>query len=207
MKGNIEMREMLTKEESIEVASNLADKYRELEIKEAEFNETKERMDSIPDDDKVPRHSAFKFFWPYLVIASIAEAVVYLFSFLNAYMINSNFVSTMISFVLIIITWPAIVIFGAVKARFKRREYNNGVDMKIHSNQRLRAECSQKLKCLEKELVSIEKETSEYDDIVPSTMRTYDCMQTVKRTLENGMAEHFEEAVSRLKPVGHRNLY
>ena len=203
----MKMREVLTREESIELASFLADKYRELETKEAEFINNKEKLDSIPDDDKVPRYSAFKFFWPYLIIASVAEAVVYTMCFLSAFVVKSDLASSMISFILILITWPAIVIFGAVKARFKRREYNNGVDMKIHSNQRQRAECQHNLERLEKELVRIEDETREYDDIVPSTMRNYDCMQTVKRTLENGMAEHFEEAVSRLKPVGHRNLY
>ncbi|MCR5804186.1 MAG: hypothetical protein K6G47_07970 [Clostridia bacterium] len=201
------MGEVLTREESIELASFMAEKYRQLEIKEAEFIDTKERMDNIPDDTKIPKHSAFKFFWPYLIIASIAEAVVYTICFVFVFAVKSDLVSTMISFILIILTWPAIVIFGAVRAKVKRREYNNGVDIKIHSNQRLRAECAQKLKELEKELVGIENETSAYDDIVPSTMRTYDCMQTVKRTLENNMAENFEEAVSRLKPVGHSSFY
>ena len=201
------MGEMLTKEESIELASFLADKYRELETKEAEYINNKEILDNIPEDDKVPRHSAFKFFWPYLIIASIAEAVVYTMCFLSSFVVKSDLANSMISFILILITWPAIVIFGAIRAKFKRREYNNGVDLKIHSNQRQRAECQQNLKRLEKELVHIEDETREYEDIVPSTMRSFDCMQTVKRTLETGMAENFEEAVSRLKPVGHNSFY
>ncbi len=201
------MEKVLTREESIELASFLADKYREIETKEAEYLNTKAKMDNLPEPSKVPKHSAFKFFWPYLIIASIAEAIVYTIGFLYSFTVNTDLASTIITYTLVIITWPAIVIFGAIRARIRRREYNNGVELKIHSDQRMRVEFEKKLESLEKELISIEDETREYDDIVPETMRSFDCMQTVKRTLENGLAENFKDAVSGLKPVGHRSFY
>lgn len=196
------MGEILSKEESIKLASDLADKYAELSIKEAEFMGIKAKLDNLPDHSGDPKYSAFKFFWPYLVIASVAEAVIFTIAFTCIMTFGSNLVVNLIFFGLILLIWPVIVIFGSRSARRKRDALNDGIAMKARNDQRLKLEYENELNKKEKELVRIEKELGEFNDIVPSTMRNRDYMETIKRTIETGEAENFFDAISRLKPAG-----
>lgn len=202
------MEEILTREESIQLAYELTGKYNDLSVKEAEFMDIKDKLDNLPDHSKDPKYSSFRFFWPYLIVAAVVEAV--LSTMASLYVMTSSEASPVVCFVygiLILATWPTVMIYGGIKAKKRRDEYNEGVTMNARNSERIKLEYENKLQEKERELVILEEELEKYNDIVPPTMRTRDCMETVRRTIENGLAESFNEAIDRLKPIGHNKFY
>ena len=189
------MREMISKEESIKLASFLADTYSNSEEKKAEYKKTLEKLDKLNEYEKVPQRTVFRYFWPFLLFSFIVVLII----FLIVERINPDYIRTIIFAISEFCIWLAIIIFGVVVSK-KRR---NAVNEKICDEFDRKSYYEIKLKELNKELIILKTKTEEYNDIVPSTMRNRDCMETVKRTLENGMAENFKEAISCLKPVGH----
>ena len=189
------MREMISKEESIKLASFLADAYGNSEEKKAEYKKTLEKLDKLNEHGKVPQRTAFRYFWPFPLFSFDVVAVILVI----VTMINPDHIRTTIFAISEFCIWLAIIIFGIVVS-IKRR---NAVNEKIRDEHDRKPYYEIKLKELNKELIIMGTKTEEYNDIVPLTMRNRDCMEKVKRTLESGMAENFEEAISRLKPVGH----
>ncbi len=201
--GNI-----LTKEESIELAKKLSGLYSELAIKTKTINELKDEINRIPNHTGNVRYSAFRFFWKYLVIAAVAEVVIYVLGmFVVATLIRTDAGTaiTVIWSFLCIFTIPAVLIYGGIKARNERNACNAGLEESARLDWNKKAECQRELGSKETELNDFKQKISKYDAIVPSHMRQKTWMEKICKMLEAGQAESFTEAVAMLnKKTGTR---
>lgn len=192
---------MLTKEESIELAKKLSGLYSELAIKTKNINELKEEINRIPNHSDNVRYSAFRFFWKYLVIAAVAEVVIYVLGmFVVATLLRTDAgtIITVIWSFLCIFTIPVVLIFGGIKARNERDACNAGLEESARLDSNKKMECQRELRSKETELNDYMLKIAQYDDIVPSHMRQKAWMEKICKILEAGQAESFTEAVALL---------
>ena len=82
-------RPAMTKEESIALAEKLSKDYKTLERLNKDISDN-ETILSRPADYQFRPHSAFKFFWPYLIYAAIAFWILY---FLFIFIASGSFSS------------------------------------------------------------------------------------------------------------------
>lgn len=197
----MEYGNVLTKEESIELAKKLSGLYSELAIKTKTVNELKEEINRIPAHSDNVRYSAFRFFWRYLVIAAVAEVVIYVLGmFVVATLIRTDAgtIITVIWSFLCIFTIPAVLIYGGIKARRERDACNAGLEESALMDRNKKIECERELRSKETELNDHLQKVAKYDDIVPSHMRQKAWMEKICKILEAGQAESFTEAVALL---------
>ena len=206
--GEMESGNFLTKEESIELAKKLSGLYSELAIKTKTINGLKEEINRIPNHSDNVRYSAFRFFWKYLVIAAVSEVVIYVLGmFVVATLITTDAGTaiTVIWLLLVILTIPVVLIYGAIKSRKERDFCNAQLEESARMDWNKKTECEKELRSNETELNDYMQKIAEYDDIVPSHMRQKTWMEKICKLLEAGQAESFTEAVAMLnKKTGTR---
>lgn len=199
---------VLTKEESIELAKKLSGLYSELAVKSKNVNELKEEINRIPVHSGNVRYSAFRFFWKYLVIAAVAELIIYFVGVFIGLVFVGSTAGTVVIIIwalMMIFTIPAVLIYGGIKARKARDMCNAGLEESARIDRNRKEECAKELASKELELNDYLQKIAEYDDIVPSHMRQKAWMEKICKMLEAGQAENFTEAVAMMnKRTGTR---
>ena len=183
----------MTKEESIALAVKLTSEYGALEKLKHEIDEAELIIKRpIPE---APRHAAFKFFWPFLIIGFIVYILVYLVVGLVFALGGTGEVSSSIGAVAGFVALAATLILGGNFARNQRDKMNNQEAMRIHT---LRGKVDQMKKRTSelKTSYSVKKRSlEEYDAIVPESRRNRASMEKVRILLDSGKADTFCDAL------------
>lgn len=187
----------LSKEESIEFASKLAREYRSLDRLRKEIIETEAVVRSpLPE---MPRHSAFKFFWPYLLNALVVFFGILIVGGIIAAAAGSEFstgfeIVSLAAFIGLAVT----LLIGGNIARKNRAVLNKKEEI---SMQELIANVEEKKKTLVdlKERYSTQElKLSELEAAIPSKHRNKISMEGCQALLKANKAENMFDALNKL---------
>ena len=195
----------MTKEESIGLAEKLSGIYSELEQKKRDIRDLKDTIAKIPDHKNDRKPKMFSYYWKYLIIAPVAEVVVFFIClFLWVILMHSNIggIAFVVFAFLCIITMPAVLFYGGVKASNAVGEANSLLATAAQADLKKKKACTAELEIKETELAECMQKSSEYDVLVPMNMRQKAWMEKVKKTIEAGQAENFTEAIELLGKKG-----
>lgn len=185
----------LTKEESIILAGRLITDYKTLERTEKELEDVKARL-SLPADSAPKQYAAFKYFWPFLIYASIATSLLRLVSRL---FVNSSAEAGIFFLVLSLIAIPIILIIGGVRAVRLRNE-NNKIAIETLNKRREQQEFDKKnLDMLTRKRQNLLDRMNVDNSMIPIRLRNSEAMSKLKTLLQSGKAENFEEALNLLR--------
>ena len=191
-----------TVEESIELADKLSSKYFALtQIKDeiADCENQIRRSNNVP---VARRHSAFKFFWPFLIIASVSCSVVTIVGAFIGVASNSEGMAYVGEF-LGLIAAAIILVAGGSRARNKRDALNSQIADGEYRQKKARNELEKKLEDLKRRRTGLTKAVEEYNYLVPYSARTKVKMDMVKDLLLSGRAQNFRQAVELISLTGN----
>ncbi len=183
----------MTKEESIALAEKLSAEYGALEKLIQEISEAEAIIKRpLPE---APRHSAFKFFWPFIVTGLIIYLVIYLIIGVVFLAGGSESVGSALAPIVAFIALGATLAIGGSVARNKRDTLNNQEALRVHAL-RVKIDEMKKRTSELKTSYSVKKRSlAEYDAIVPASQRTKVRMDNVRRLIESGKADNFYDAL------------
>ena len=182
-------------EEGIDLADKLSIEYENMRLLKEEITNCERdiKRNQLPERRK--RYSAFRYFWPFLIIAVAVLWVVFFVGFIVLFKteadVDSVYIAEFVSFI------PAgiILTIGGKIARNKREAMNMTlvneerlISKKIYDHQR-------RLDELKKMQIEVKNNVSEYNYLVPVPLRNKDAMSIVKTFIESGQAKTFSEAV------------
>ena len=183
----------MTKEESIALAEKLSAEYGALEKLKHEIDEA-ELMIKRPVP-AAPRHAAFKFFWPFIIIGIVVYIIVYLivgFAFAAG---GSGSSGVAVAPGAAFVALGATLAIGGNFARSKRDKLNYLEEKRIGT---LRGKMDE-LKKMTSELktkYSVKKRSlAKYDAFIPEHQRTRSRMENIRILLDSGKADNFYEAL------------
>ena len=193
----------MTKEEGIDLAIELAKKYDAAEKILEKISDLEERI-RRPDDESVKRYSSFDFFTPFLAGSFITAFVLGIPAFMMCsvsrflYMSgNESYKNTPYVVMLILIAVFALIhLIGGFVARKKRDINNESAANAIYANRKLKETFKHDIEDYKEQLYKIAEELGEYDDIIPSNLRSKAKMDRVKFFLISKKAETFEDALT-----------
>lgn len=177
----------MSKAESISLLEKLASKYGSLERTQKEIKDIEQSIEKTTSY-QAKQHSAFKFFWPYMVYSAIAAAIFAVLAFV-VYPLFVVFIAA--AYIVPIV----ITIVGAVRARHLREKYNNELFNSESNRRRKKREDEERLSQLKSNESSLKKQLEQYDKIVPANMRSKSRLTMAKRMLEMDKVHSFEEAM------------
>lgn len=185
----------MTKEESIELAEKLKKEYNNLEKIQKEIDENQEIISKPVTPAK--RHSAFKYFWPYLVSSVIVGNAGWITGlFVVAATRSGELYSTFaVGGVVLAIV---LIIIGAVTSKSRRNELNANAQRAERDRHRRQQVLTEKNKELRTRYTSTKKRLEQYNGIVPREYRDARHMDRVRILLQTGKAENFAEAIKNL---------
>ncbi len=184
----------MTKEESIALAEKLSAEYGALEKLIQEISEAEAIIKRpLPE---APRHSAFKFFWPFLIYASVAFTILYIAAILFS---QTSYEAAMFFYSLALLSIPILLITGGVRAVRLRSEYNQS-EYETFSKTRKQQGLDRNIQdsILRKRQNLLDK-TRKYNSIIPFNLRNSAAMSRVKVLLQSGKVESFEDALKLLR--------
>jgi len=182
----------MTKEESIELAEKLRKKYKEYESLRKEIDENKHEL-SRPVNLEHRPHAAFKFFWPFLIVAAGSVMFFYFLALI------AGVLPLMILFVILEIVSPVVILIIAGKrARRLRDELNSREINQIRTRKKRIKDLTDRNGELEPKCAEIKKELDEYKELIPIPSRTSAKMEKVLTLLKTGKAEDFSSALEML---------
>ena len=189
-----EMRKNLSTEESISLADKLGHLYESIQQTKEKISDCELDISRNKPDAKPVRYSAFRFFWPFLIIGAVSYVLVYIIG--SAISIaNSSEAGIYISAFVALIALAAILIGGGSHARSKRDLSN----MEYLNRERARSKKTHDLQIsmesLKTDMRKRKKEADQYNDLVPSNMRNKRSMDRVKSMLQSGQTQTFVDAV------------
>ena len=193
---NNEVRETVTAPETVEegiaLANKLAAKYDALKNIKDELEDCETQLKRSQACSHMPRHSAFKFFWPFLIIAVIVFWVVSV----AVYLIFMNAdISIYFAEFAGLIAAAVILIAGGTTARNKRDALNCALADEEHRKRKYSHDLEKKVEELKQRRNGLIKSAAEYNTIVPINMRARNRMEMVAELLESGRAESFAGAI------------
>lgn len=185
-------RPAMTKEESIALAEKLSKDYKALERLNKDISDN-ETILSRPADYQFRPHSAFKFFWPYLIYAAIAFWILYfLFVFIAS---GTSSAGVLIVGMLCLCSPVILLIVGGVKA-FRSREEANAAESEAIRRRKVDNEnLKKRTDELRLKRTVITKRLSDYNQIVPPALRTSTRMEKSRVLIQTGKAEDFYDAI------------
>ena len=194
------VHEALTAEESIEIAKSIEKKLRELEEVNEEISGCERDLPRYTIPSNSPRHSAFKFFWPFLIYSQIAAfvvALIALFAFLGSGALYTRYFDAFESLVYLLafIAEVVVLIIGGVYAPRKRNALNAQLAENESNMIQKRYNIESRLRELEARKNHIEFELKKYDGHIPPSMRNVSSIKKVRQYIEYGDARDFYEAV------------
>ena len=185
-------RPAMTKEESIALAEKLSKDYKALERLNRDISDN-ETILSRPADYQFRPHSAFKFFWPYLIYAAVAFWVLYfLFVFIAS---GTSSAGVLIVGMLCLCSPVVLLIIGGVRAFRLREEANAAESEAIRRRKVDQEDMKKRTDELRLKRTVITKRLSEYNQIVPPNLRTSTRMEKSKVLIQTGKAEDFYDAI------------
>ncbi len=192
--GEAVQEAQMTPEESIALAEKLASDFETLGQLKEEIEECEIEIHRNQAPAERPRYSAFRFFWPFLIIAAVVFWVVFLVG-IGIAVLHSNrdgvYVAEYVGFAVAAI----VLAIGGVRAKNKREEYNDKyTEIERNRNQATHVQ-KMKLDELKVKQRKLQREVDKYNDILPAAMRNKHQMERVKSTIRSGRAQTFSEAV------------
>ncbi|MCR4766946.1 MAG: zinc ribbon domain-containing protein [Saccharofermentans sp.] len=185
-------RPAMTKEESIALAEKLSKDYKALERLNKDISDN-ETILSRPADYQFRPHSAFKFFWPYLIYAAIAFWILYfLFVFIAS---GTSSAGVLIVGMLCLCSPVILLIVGGVKAFRSREEANAAESEEIRRRKVDNENLKKRTDELRLKRTVITKRLSDYNQIVPPALRTSTRMEKSRVLIQTGKAEDFYDAI------------
>ena len=185
-------RPAMTKEESIALAEKLSKDYKTLERLNKDISDN-ETILSRPADYQFRPHSAFKFFWPYLIYAAIAFWILYfLFVFIAS---GTSSAGVLIVGMLCLCSPVILLIVGGVKAFRSREEANAAESEEIRRRKVDNENLKKRTDELRLKRTVITKRLSDYNQIVPPALRTSTRMEKSRVLIQTGKAEDFYDAI------------
>ena len=186
----------MTKEESIALAERLKLEYASVEKLQKEISEN-ETILKRPVVTSGNRHSAFRFFWPFLIYAYLVLVTAVIIGAIlgNKYSTGRCFE---IAFFIGLAAAVVLLVIGRVLAGKKRNRINEALakeEAQHHERQNDLAERTNELRI---KLKNKRSEISEYQSIVPMKYRTKQHMDRVLKLLRAGNAESFSDAIDLL---------
>ena len=192
-----------TREESIELAEELANKYEVFNNAKTEIEDLEHKLKVTKLSDVRPRYHTFRFFWKYFIFSYLA-AIVALFIGLCIVSSNGGEGSVAFAVLLPIVVYIGVLILGGVLS--SRKANNLNIELEINERR-----LHEKRRQMEKDLEERKNELNEansflfsYNRRIPSTMRNKHRMRKAKEMLSDGKAETLSQAVALCSP-GNRN--
>ncbi len=184
-----------TKEEGIELADKLFTLYKSYERTAKELEDIDYRLHA-PAVDAPRQHAAFKFFWPFLIYASVAFTILYIAAILFS---QTSYEAAMFFYFLALLSIPILLITGGVRAVRLRSEYNQS-EYETFSKTRKQQGLDRNIQdsILRKRQNLLDK-TRKYNSIIPYNLRNSAAMSRVKVLLQSGKVENFEDALKLLR--------
>lgn len=193
----------MTRDESVALANKLFIGYSLIERTQEKINNNETELHKI--DQMTPAHySAFRYFTPFFV-ASIIVAVVMLLP-ATIFISIFNFLAqstggnqgteaayTMLAIYIVVIS--LIHLIGGFSARKKSWYMNMLEEENVNANKRKGDRLREENNELRSTLETAKKDVSEFDDLIPSKLRTSHKMMEAKRLLLSGKAEDLADAV------------
>lgn len=185
----------MTKEESIELAEKLKKEYNNLEKIQKEIDENQEIISKPVTPAK--RHSAFKYFWPFLVTSAIVANAGWIGGFFIAAAAKS---AEIYGFCAVggVVLAIVLTIVGAVTSKNQRDALNYNAQRAERDRHRRQQVLTEKNKELRTRYTSTKKRLEQYNSIVPREYRDARHMDRVRILLQTGKAENFAEAIKNL---------
>lgn len=190
-----------TKEESIELAEELANKYDVLNNAKTEIEDLEHKLKVTKLSDVRPRYHAFRFFWKYFIFAYIAQIISLLIMGFIAERTDLSYGGIIaISFVI----YFGILILGGILSSRKADKLNIELEMTERRLNEKRRQMERDLEERRNEFNDANAYLFSYNRRIPSTMRNKHRMRKAKDMLTNGQAETLSQAVALCSP-GNRN--
>ena len=187
----------MTKEESINLAEKLKTEYGAIEKLQRDISDN-ETVLKRPVNPSGRRHSAFKFFWPFLIFAYLALNVIYIGGVLISAS-NSDEGGMIASLFLGLAAAAGLLIFGGVRAGRKRDRLNQEIADVEYQMRKRQNDLVNRNNELKTKLTIKKREVSQYTSMIPSKFRTKQYMDRVLMLLQTGRAESFADAINMLK--------
>ena len=187
----------MTKEESINLAEKLKAEYAAVEKLQRDISDN-ETVLKRPVNPSGRRHSAFKFFWPFLIFAYIALNVIYLVGVLIS-SANNDEGGMIFSLFLGLAAAAGLLIFGGVRAGRKRDRLNQQLADEEYQMRKRQNDLVTRNNELKTKLKNKKHELSQYQNMIPGKFRTKHYMERVLMLLQTGRAESFADAINMLK--------
>ena len=182
-----------TKEESISVAEKLKDEYASVEKLLKEINEN-ETILSRPVYYEDRRHTAFRYFWPFLIIAFVAFYVVCFIGTVICVLINDSGGMVLVFFISLAVV-AGILVYGGSYAGKKRDRKNKELSDDEYLKKKRYKELVERTNELKIKYNNRISEFSGYHQFVPYQFRTKQHMERVIFLLAANRAENFSEAI------------
>ena len=181
----------MTKEESVALAKRLSKEYAEMEKVKKQIDEN-EAIISRPVPEPA-RHSAFKFFLPFLISAPIAFSVLYSIGYI-ALQSGNRTVNMVFSFLAVLVL-AGLLIFGGRWAKNKRDDMNSLEIAKQRTQVGKMDDLKKKTGLLKTKFRTLQNSVKPYDSLVPAECRTSQKMEKVVVLLEADKAKDFTSAL------------
>lgn len=186
-----------TKEECIELAEELANKYEVLNNARTEIDDLEHKLKVTKLSDVRPRYHTFRFFWKYFIFAYIAQIISLLIMAFIAERTDLSYGGIIaISFVI----YFGILILGGVLSSRKADKLNIELEM---TERRL----NEKRRQMERDLEERRNEFNEtnaflfhFNRKIPSAMRNKSRMRKAKDLMTAGKAETLSQAIALCTP-------
>jgi hypothetical protein len=189
----------MSKEDSLALAEKLNKKFSQYEKTKTQIAELEHTV-SKPVDTSYARYSAFRFFWPCLIIAPVTFTVLVI---IGELLVFATYSAGPLAFCTIIgiIAFAAIMIAGGVSATRKRDSYNFTVSEAAKAKLKRRDEEIKQLNSLKGKLTAQAKELKQYDNILPPGCRKGPCMAKIKILINAGKADNFYDALEQTMTI------
>lgn len=183
----------MTKEESIELAELLAEKYHQLSVKKNEaqkaFKTHEKAQERTNKPDRI--YSPLAYFWPYLF-----DAVMIIVYVVYTCIFEGSFTPRIIA--LMVISVIVVTGYGLYTSKKWSDEKNKEIFSSRMTDEFRERKSKESFSDKERELASFKESVKEYDDLVPEKMRQKFYMEKVKKMLLSGEAENFTDAIAKL---------
>lgn len=191
-------------DESIRLAEMLSEKYGKWDMFKQGIIDNEAVIKRTKPTGNAPRYTRFRFFWPFLIWATVLCIVVRLIGIGVAYATQNEVYR--VAFIYAAYIFAVLILIGGfVNAKGRADDMNNELKDLESVNERKYKSALAKTEDLRKKLERVYNEIKEYDAIVPPPLRNRKSMYQVKEMLLSGKARDFYDAIeqcsSKAKPL------
>ena len=190
----IPVEELPEQDHGVKIAEKLCEQFSMLEKVSKEISECERDLAEGSRSVTLPKYSAFRFFWKFLVIAGIEMLVINIIGAVIAIGSRDTSVSYVFDFIAIAVA-AVILGCGGAHAKRKRDSYNSNIWHEEDANRQRLKELNGRLEELKRKQKRIMTELAGYNDIIPPHMRNSRQMEIVKQLIEAGRAGSLEDAL------------